>query len=74
MNAANSGLLAGGGVCGVIFQRAGKRQLEAACQRLGHCPEGSAANEGPDFRQGAGSRSRSGDCVAVTVESMPAVE
>ena len=42
VNAANSGLLAGGGVCGVIFQRAGKRQLEAACQRIGHCPEGSA--------------------------------
>ena len=39
VNAANSGLRAGGGVCGVIFQRAGKRQLEAACQRIGHCPE-----------------------------------
>lgn len=47
VNAANSGLLAGGGVCGVIFQRAGKRQLEAACQRIGHCPRrGGAANEG----------------------------
>ncbi|MBQ7367254.1 MAG: macro domain-containing protein [Spirochaetaceae bacterium] len=42
VNAANSGLLAGGGVCGVIFQRAGKRQLAEACQRIGHCPEGSA--------------------------------
>ena len=29
-------------MCGVIFQRAGKRQLEAACQRIGCCPEGSA--------------------------------
>ncbi len=30
VNAANSGLRAGGGVCGVIFQRAGERQLVAA--------------------------------------------
>ncbi|MBO5123535.1 MAG: macro domain-containing protein [Spirochaetaceae bacterium] len=42
VNAANSGLLAGGGVCGVIFQRAGERQLAAACKEIGHCPEGSA--------------------------------
>ena len=42
VNAANSGLLAGGGVCGVIFQRAGERQLAAVCKEIGHCPEGSA--------------------------------
>lgn len=45
--AANSGLLAGGGVCGVIFQRAGERQLAAACKEIGHCPRrGEAVNEG----------------------------
>lgn len=42
VNAANSGLLAGGGVCGVIFRKAGMRQLEEACQRIGHCSVGSA--------------------------------
>ncbi len=42
VNAANSGLRAGGGVCGVIFRRAGERQLAAACKEIGHCPEGSA--------------------------------
>ena len=31
VNAANNGLWAGGGICGVIFQKAGKAQLTAAC-------------------------------------------
>lgn len=26
----------------MIFQRAGERQLAAACKEIGHCPEGSA--------------------------------
>jgi len=31
VNAANSGLWAGGGICGVIFAKAGLPQLQAAC-------------------------------------------
>ena len=31
VNAANSGLWAGGGICGVIFQKAGADELAAAC-------------------------------------------
>ena len=31
VNAANNGLWAGSGICGVIFQKAGKAQLTAAC-------------------------------------------
>ena len=31
VNAANSGLWAGGGICGVIFQKAGLEQLTEAC-------------------------------------------
>ena len=42
VNAANSGLLAGSGVCGAIFKAAGRRQLQDACDRYGHCPTGSA--------------------------------
>ena len=42
VNAANEGLRAGGGVCGAIFQAAGHDQLQAACQRIGHCEPGSA--------------------------------
>ncbi|MBO7124132.1 MAG: macro domain-containing protein [Treponema sp.] len=42
VNAANSGLWAGGGVCGAIFRRAGYDKLTAACNAIGHCPEGSA--------------------------------
>lgn len=33
VNAANSGLWAGGGICGVIFQKAGMSDLTAACQK-----------------------------------------
>ena len=33
VNAANSGLWAGGGICGVIFQKAGMAALTAACAK-----------------------------------------
>ena len=42
VNAANSSLWEGGGVCGDIFSAAGSRELTEACERIGHCDEGSA--------------------------------
>ena len=42
VNAANSQLRHGGGVCGAIFAAAGTRELQAACDALGHCPTGEA--------------------------------
>ncbi|WKA53126.1 macro domain-containing protein [Planococcus shixiaomingii] len=42
VNAANSELQRGGGVCGAIFQSAGASQLQAACDEIGHCPTGEA--------------------------------
>ena len=42
VNAANEGLWAGGGVCGAIFRSAGHDQLQRACNKIGHCPTGSA--------------------------------
>lgn len=33
VNAANDGLWAGGGICGVIFKKAGKAALTAACKK-----------------------------------------
>jgi O-acetyl-ADP-ribose deacetylase (regulator of RNase III) len=49
VNAANSGLKRGGGVCGAIFsavETAGGREalikLTAACDDIGHCPTGEA--------------------------------
>lgn len=42
VNAANSSLRAGGGVCGAIFDAAGLTQLKAACKEHGSCPTGSA--------------------------------
>ncbi|PSL41817.1 O-acetyl-ADP-ribose deacetylase (regulator of RNase III) [Planomicrobium soli] len=42
VNAANSGLQMGGGVCGAIFQAAGAKELQAACDKIGHCPVGGA--------------------------------
>lgn len=34
VNAANSGLWAGGGICGVIFRKAGMTELTAACNQI----------------------------------------
>lgn len=42
VNAANSGLMAGGGVCGAIFNAAGYHRLQEACNKVGHCATGSA--------------------------------
>lgn len=47
VNAANTGLRMGGGVCGAIFQAAGPQQLQRACDEIGGCPVGEAvATEG----------------------------
>ena len=43
VNAANSGLKKGGGVCGAIFRKAGADELKKACIEIGHCKTGSAA-------------------------------
>lgn len=42
VNAANTGLLRGGGVCGAIFYAAGGRRLQEECSRKAPCPTGSA--------------------------------
>lgn len=42
VNAANEELWAGGGVCGAIFEAAGRNQLQAACNAIGHCDTGKA--------------------------------
>jgi O-acetyl-ADP-ribose deacetylase (regulator of RNase III) len=42
VNAANSSLTMGGGVCGAIFQAAGVKELTQACQAIGQCPTGQA--------------------------------
>lgn len=49
VNAANSGLRAGSGVCGAIFSAAGHEKLQAACDKYGHCDVGSAVIT-PGFR------------------------
>ena len=41
VNAANEGLAAGGGVCGVIFRAAGP-DLQRACEKVAPCPTGEA--------------------------------
>ncbi len=52
VNAANSGLQAGSGVCGAIFRAAGYAQLQDACDRIGRCDTGSAVIT-PGFRSKA---------------------
>ena len=46
VNAANSRLQAGGGVCGAIFAAAGDRRLQEECNRKSPCPTGSAVITG----------------------------
>lgn len=43
VNAANTQLQMGGGVCGVIFQAAGAKELQAACDRVAPIQTGEAA-------------------------------
>ncbi|WP_405303672.1 macro domain-containing protein [Methanobrevibacter sp.] len=42
VNAANSQLLQGGGVCGAIFRKAGSSELADACADIGGCEAGGA--------------------------------
>ena len=42
VNAANSSLQGGAGVCGAIFKAAGWNKLQAACDKYGHCNTGKA--------------------------------
>lgn len=42
VNAANSGLRQGTGVCGAIFKAAGPTRLQDACDEIGHCDTGNA--------------------------------
>jgi len=42
VNAANSGLVEGAGVCGAVFAAAGRRDLATACRAIGRCPVGDA--------------------------------
>ena len=42
VNASNSRLLEGGGVCGAIFRKAGSLKLSRACDEIGGCRTGSA--------------------------------
>ncbi|MDD6815266.1 MAG: macro domain-containing protein [Firmicutes bacterium] len=46
VNAANSRLQVGGGVCGAIFAAAGDRKLQEECNRKSPCPTGSAVITG----------------------------
>eukprot|EP00474_Spongospora_subterranea_P005742 CRZ06200.1 hypothetical protein [Spongospora subterranea] len=42
VNAANTGLWAGGGICGAIFNAAGSSQLKQACKAIDHCNTGES--------------------------------
>lgn len=42
VNAANSHLQMGGGVCGAIFRAAGDIELQRECNSIGYCPVGEA--------------------------------
>ena len=52
VNAANSHLAGGSGVCGAIFRAAGWEQMQEACNAIGHCNTGSAVIT-PAFRIGS---------------------
>lgn len=52
VNAANTGLRAGGGVCGAVFRAAGHDRLREACDKIGHCDTGRAVIT-PGFALGA---------------------
>jgi len=49
VNAANTGLQMGGGVCGAIFRAAGPAELQAACAKLAPIKTGEAVLT-PGFR------------------------
>ena len=42
VNAANTALKMGGGVCGAIFSAAGAEELQEACDKIGGCKVGEA--------------------------------
>ena len=44
VNAANTQLLAGGGVCGAIFRAAGRKKLQEACDRVAPIRTGEAVS------------------------------
>lgn len=46
VNAANTALRMGGGVCGAIFSAAGADELQAECNRIGGCNVGEAVITG----------------------------
>lgn len=50
VNAANDGLWAGGGICGVIFQKAGMAALTAACSKYNTPLKDGSAVITPAFR------------------------
>ena len=47
VNAANSGLRRGSGVCGAIFAAAGEEEMTELCRQIGHCPVGKAVATPP---------------------------
>ena len=49
VNAANSSLQPGGGVCGAVFDGAGYDDMQNACDQIGHCDTGKAVIT-PGFR------------------------
>lgn len=49
VNAANTRLAMGSGVCGAIFRAAGSKEMEAACAQVGSCAPGCAVAT-PAFR------------------------
>ncbi len=50
VNAANGGLWAGGGICGVIFSKAGRDELTAACKQYNTPLEDGSAVITPAFK------------------------